>query len=116
MPVAVKALPSSQFALWARERDLYCMPHMKHSNLLQYLGCDTRPTFEGPPEHLLVLQLAPLGSLRSYLIDHTLDWDTYTNMALGVASALAHLHTHIDKDGMHSVRLSCMYIYYIMFN
>lgn len=62
-------------------------------------GCDTRPTLEGSSEHLLVLQLAPLGSLRQYLDGHTLDWDTYTKMALGVASALAHLHTHIDRDG-----------------
>lgn len=67
------------------------------------VGCDSRSTLDGSIEHLLVLQLAPLGSLKQYLIDHTLDWDSYTKMALGVASALAHLHTQIDINGMYNL-------------
>lgn len=38
IPVAVKALPASRITLWARERDLYSLPHMRHPNLLQYFG------------------------------------------------------------------------------
>lgn len=75
------------------------------------LGCDTRPTLDGETEHLLILQLAPLGSLRQYLTEHTLDWDTFTKMALGLASALAHLHTHIQKQGIYGVLPNNIYLF-----
>lgn len=97
--VAVKLYSGPQH--WTREVSLYTLPHMHHANLLRYFGSDTRAAqTQAGRQHLLVLELAR-GSLREHLAAHCLSWSTFAHMAHGLAAAVAHLHTHIERNGSY---------------
>lgn len=99
-PVAVKIYTAHNRQYFYNERDIYSLPFMDNPGLLMYFGSDERQTMDGNIEYLLVLSLAPLGSLQSYLLSNTISFSTFCKMAKSIARGLAHLHAEVKRDGI----------------
>ncbi|XP_069509411.1 anti-Muellerian hormone type-2 receptor [Ambystoma mexicanum] len=100
--VAIKSFPASYRKKYLNEWSvLRCMTPMNHGNIVRFIaaGCDGAEQQE--KLCLLILQYHPAGSLRSYLIQHTRDWDGMMCMAVSLARGLAFLHAEIQEDGCH---------------
>lgn len=97
--VAVKVFTGSSKQCYMNELDIMGLPHMEHSNLLQYVGSGDRMGEDGWVEHLLVVDMISKGSLMSFLRENTYDWHTMCRLAQTTAAGLAHLHQVIDTQG-----------------
>ncbi|XP_041459768.1 bone morphogenetic protein receptor type-2-like [Lytechinus variegatus] len=97
--VAVKVFTGSSKQCYMNELDIMGLPHMEHSNLLQYVGSGDRMGEDGWVEHLLVVEMISRGSLMSYLRENSYDWHTMCRLAQTTAAGLAHLHQVIDTPG-----------------
>lgn len=93
--VAVKLYPAQHRDYFLNEKDIYCLPTMDSPYFLEYFGCDERRTLEDNVEYLLVLKLAPFGSLQDWLTGNTATFEVYIKMARSIAGGLSHLHTAI---------------------
>lgn len=94
--VAVKLFPAQHKDYFLNEKDIYCLPTMDSPYFLEYFGCDERRTLEDNIEYLLVLKLAPFGSLQDWLAANTATFEVYIKMARSIAGGLSHLHTAIN--------------------
>uniref|UniRef100_A0A336M2V6 receptor protein serine/threonine kinase n=1 Tax=Culicoides sonorensis TaxID=179676 RepID=A0A336M2V6_CULSO len=99
-PIAVKIFTAHNKQYFYNERDIYSLPFMDNPGLLTYFGSDERQTMDGSIEYLLVLSLAPLGSVQAYLLHNTISFSTFCKMAKSIARGLAHLHAEIKRDGV----------------
>ncbi|XP_063951990.1 bone morphogenetic protein receptor type-2-like [Lytechinus pictus] len=97
--IAVKVFTGSSKQCYMNELDIMGLPHMEHSNLLQYVGSGDRMGEDGWVEHLLVVEMISRGSLMSYLRENSYDWHTMCRLAQTTAAGLAHLHQVIDTPG-----------------
>ncbi|KAM4047863.1 anti-Muellerian hormone type-2 receptor isoform 1-T1 [Anomaloglossus baeobatrachus] len=94
--VIIKCFPPPKKKLYSQEwRILNLLTPLQHENIVCLLAAGSGN--EGLLEHhrLLVFQHYPQGSLRSYLTDQTIDWDTACRMAISLARGLAFLHSDL---------------------
>ncbi|EDW01781.1 GH21632, partial [Drosophila grimshawi] len=92
--VAVKIFSSREECSWFREAEIYQTVMLRHENILGFIAADNKDN--GTWTQLwLVTDYHENGSLFDYLTTHTVDTNTMLNMALSIATGLAHLHMDI---------------------
>ncbi|XP_029405391.2 TGF-beta receptor type-1 isoform X3 [Bactrocera dorsalis] len=92
--VAVKIFSSREECSWFREAEIYQTVMLRHENILGFIAADNKDN--GTWTQLwLVTDHHENGSLFDYLTTHTVDTKTMLNMALSIATGLAHLHMDI---------------------
>ncbi|XP_067630346.1 TGF-beta receptor type-1 isoform X2 [Eurosta solidaginis] len=92
--VAVKIFSSREECSWFREAEIYQTVMLRHENILGFIAADNKDN--GTWTQLwLVTDYHENGSLFDYLTTHTVDTKTMLNMALSIATGLAHLHMDI---------------------
>ncbi|KAI2809209.1 Bone morphogenetic protein receptor type-2 [Blomia tropicalis] len=102
LTVAIKTVSNENKHVLVNECRIYSLPFMAHSSLPQYYGCQERIMVDNNYiERCMVIEYAHLGSLNSYLKEHTIDWTRFCMMVKTLVQGLAHLHTEITKDGKH---------------
>ena len=105
LDVAVKVFTgSSQKQYYISERDIYTLPHMSLDEMPRFYGSEDRVAGDdgggsGVPQHLLVMEFIPGGTLTNYLKNHAFDCMTMCKLCRSVARGLSHLHTEIRKGG-----------------
>ncbi|KAL5286996.1 ACVR1C family protein [Megaselia abdita] len=92
--VAVKIFSSREECSWFREAEIYQTVMLRHENILGFIAADNKDN--GTWTQLwLVTDFHENGSLFDFLTSHTVDTNTLLNMALSIATGLAHLHMDI---------------------
>ncbi|XP_060075572.1 activin receptor type-2B-like [Ylistrum balloti] len=88
--VAVKIMPFKERSSWMTEQEIYKLPHMKHENLLAFIGAEKRD------ENLwLISVFHEYGSLSDYLKGNTITWSELCKIAETMTNGLAYLHDEI---------------------
>ncbi|XP_064611286.1 bone morphogenetic protein receptor type-2-like [Liolophura sinensis] len=96
--VVIKKFMPPHRQYYYNERNIYLLPFMDHESLLQFYGADERENEEGERmQYMLVLAYMPLGSLKGYLKNYTINWSTLCGMCHSVAKGLAHLHMEFKQ-------------------
>ncbi|KRF79146.1 TGF-beta receptor type-1 isoform X4 [Drosophila virilis] len=92
--VAVKIFSSREECSWFREAEIYQTVMLRHENILGFIAADNKDN--GTWTQLwLVTDYHENGSLFDYLTTHCVDTNVMLNMALSIATGLAHLHMDI---------------------
>ncbi|KAJ7998839.1 hypothetical protein DPEC_G00209130 [Dallia pectoralis] len=97
-PVAVKVFPKGHMREFTSEREVYFLPHLAHPGITQFLGAGRKLDSS---EWVMLLELAPWGSLHSFLTKNTCDWKSTLKLGESLAEALAFLHSDFIKHGLH---------------
>lgn len=88
--VAVKIFPFKERQSWMTEQDIYNLPHMKHDNILCFIGAERRE------ENLwLISEFHEKGSLSDYLKGNSLTWSELCKIAESMSKGLAYLHDEV---------------------
>ncbi|XP_066566487.1 anti-Muellerian hormone type-2 receptor [Amia ocellicauda] len=96
--VVFKVYPPTCHRLYSTEREVYELPLMEHSSIIRFLGAGTSPETR---DCMLVLELAPHGSLHSYLSQNITDWPATVKLGLSLAEGLAFLHAVVSRNDLH---------------
>ncbi|XP_078543797.1 anti-Muellerian hormone type-2 receptor isoform X2 [Lissotriton helveticus] len=100
--VAIKNFQASSKSNYLNEwRILSYMTPMNPESVVRFLAAGCINGEEQEKVQCLILQYHPAGSLRSFLIQHTTDWNGTLGLAVSLASGLAFLHADVWKDGHH---------------
>lgn len=94
-PVAVKIFCSDGESLWEREKDIYITTLLRHRNILGFIAADARFEKHICSGYWLVTDYYPLGSIRDFLRQTTIETLVTLRMAHSIANGLDHLHTEI---------------------
>ena len=100
--VAVKIYHGAHQKYFNNELAIYTLPHMRHDNILSFIGTHTEVRADGKCLHQLLVAHMSLGSLNSYLKAHSVDWTVYMRMSRAIAAGLAFLHEEVERDGIFS--------------
>ncbi|XP_055714034.1 bone morphogenetic protein receptor type-1B isoform X2 [Phlebotomus papatasi] len=92
--VAVKVFFTTEEASWFRETEIYQTVLMRHENILGFIAADIKGTGSWT-QMLLITDYHEMGSLHDFLQRKVLNTEMVRNLALSLASGIAHLHTHI---------------------
>lgn len=92
--VAVKIFFTTEEASWFRETEIYQTVLMRHDNILGFIAADIKGTGSWT-QMLLITDYHERGSLHDFLQKNVLNPRMLKNLALSLASGLAHLHTEI---------------------
>ena len=84
---------------------------MDHPNILSYFGSNERFNMKGEREYLLIIAYAPHGCLQEYLSQNTIDFQTFCQMAIGIAKGLAHLHSEINRGSKYLTITAFLWAY-----
>ena len=87
--VAVKMFEANDHASWLTERTVYCLPQMKHPNILTYLGAEKHTEDNNIYWHLIT-EYHELGSLYDYLKSHTINMKEFLTIFVGIARGMSH--------------------------
>eukprot|EP00102_Acyrthosiphon_pisum_P021411 XP_016658621.1 PREDICTED: activin receptor type-2A-like [Acyrthosiphon pisum] len=90
--VAVKIYPLEGKISWFIEQEVYQLPHMKHENILSFIG-DVIDEFKS--EYWLITAYHDRGSLYDFLKCNTLSWSKLCHIKYCIARGLTHLHEEI---------------------
>uniref|UniRef100_A0A6Q2Y6E2 receptor protein serine/threonine kinase n=1 Tax=Esox lucius TaxID=8010 RepID=A0A6Q2Y6E2_ESOLU len=96
--VAVKVFPEGSIREFTSEREVYGLPHLAHSGITHFLGAGRKLDSR---EWVIILELAPWGSLSSFLTKNTSDWTSTLKLAESLSGALAFLHSDFIRHGLH---------------
>ncbi|XP_066250771.1 TGF-beta receptor type-1 isoform X2 [Euwallacea similis] len=92
--VAVKIFSSREERSWFREAEIYQTVMLRHENILGFIAADNKDN--GTWTQLwLITDYHEFGSLFDFLSNTTLTTNSMIQMALSVATGLAHLHMDI---------------------
>ncbi|XP_055077984.1 anti-Muellerian hormone type-2 receptor-like [Periophthalmus magnuspinnatus] len=94
--VAVKLFPLTWRHKFTAEREIYQLPLMAQTGIVQFLGSGSIGPWEA-----LVLQFVKHGSLHSYLSTHTSNWTSSLVLCQSLSQGLSYLHSDLHKDGVH---------------
>lgn len=74
--VAVKIMPFKEKASWLAEQEIYNLPHMKHDNILLFIGGEKHE------ENLwLITEFHEKGSLCDFLKGNSVTWSQLCKIA-----------------------------------
>ncbi|XP_077154100.1 anti-Muellerian hormone type-2 receptor isoform X1 [Ranitomeya variabilis] len=94
--VIIKGFPPPKKNLYHQEwKILNLLTPLQHENIVCLLAAGSGNEGLLQDHQLLVFPHYPQGSLRKYLTDRTIDWDTACCMAISIARGLAFLHTDL---------------------
>lgn len=96
--VAVKVFAETNKRFLNNECRIYSLPFMNHLSLPQFFGCKDILAENGSREYLMAIEYGHLGSLQSYLQDHTIEWSKMCKLIKTFVQGLAYLHTEVFKD------------------
>ncbi|MCL4131645.1 UNVERIFIED_CONTAM: hypothetical protein GTU68_061642, partial [Idotea baltica] len=71
--IAVKIFPVQDYQSWMVEKKIFLLPHMKHENLLQFIGVEEKGD-RFNTEYWLLTSYHENGSLYDYLKTNILSW------------------------------------------
>ncbi|CAK5066260.1 unnamed protein product [Meloidogyne enterolobii] len=92
--VAVKIFLSRDEPSWQRETDIYKHNMLRHSNLLRWIGSDTKDA--GSSTQLwLVTEYLPNGSLYDFLEQNKITLEMNIQFMRSIAHGLAYLHSEL---------------------
>uniref|UniRef100_A0ACD5YCR2 Uncharacterized protein n=1 Tax=Avena sativa TaxID=4498 RepID=A0ACD5YCR2_AVESA len=109
--VAVKRLSNTYMHEKQFHREVECLMHVKHKNVVRFLGycADTQGSMErydgklvmaDVQQRLLCFEYVPNGSLDKYIIDPCRAWRTCYKIIKGICAGLQYLHEnniiHLD--------------------
>lgn len=92
--VAVKVFPMSNKNSWQTEQEIFKLSHMRHPNILEFIGAEKRSE-QQPTLFWLITSYHTNGSLCDYLKGHTVTWEQMCRIAETMARGLAHLHEEL---------------------
>jgi hypothetical protein len=92
--VAVKIFSSVDESSWFREVEIYQTVMLRHENIVGFIAADNRDNGVWT-ELWLVMEYFSNGSLFDYLKNRAVTWPQMLQMALSMATGLAHLHMEI---------------------
>ena len=96
-PVLIKYFKNNlQFMeVWKREKELYTLPIVKHSNILNLVSSQ----YEGFGNSLcLIFQCEPIGLLYDFLKHNSINLKEFIDLSLSAVSGLSHLHLYISNQ------------------
>ncbi|XP_075881403.1 anti-Muellerian hormone type-2 receptor-like isoform X2 [Nelusetta ayraudi] len=96
--VAVKVFPAGWKHIFTAEKEVYELPLMKHSGIIDFLGSGRK---EDGESWLIVLQFAECGSLHSFLGENTIDWMSSLKLCQSLSQGLSYLHSDLRKHDAH---------------
>ena len=97
--VAVKIYRSAHQKYFDNERDIYMLPHMRHENVLAFIGSQTEFEADGSCAHQLLVAYMPHGSLHAFLKAQSINWAVFMRMGRAITAGLTHLHMEVEKNG-----------------
>ncbi|XP_078378175.1 TGF-beta receptor type-2-like [Oculina patagonica] len=104
--VAVKIFPVTAFASWQKERDIYDLLSVEHSNVTKLIPWNEAGDRENDPLWL-IMDYCENGSLRDYLRQKMLSWSEAGVLASGITSGVAFLHSeHVQAGGKMKVAVA----------
>ena len=90
--VAVKIFPITSISAWQKERSIYELLPVGHSNVTNLITLrETRDQASAPV--WFIMEYCENGSLREYLEKKVLSWSEAVILASGITSAVAFLHS-----------------------
>ncbi|CCD62176.1 Cell surface receptor daf-1 [Caenorhabditis elegans] len=92
--VAVKVFNALDEPAFHKETEIFETRMLRHPNVLRYIGSDRVDT-GFVTELWLVTEYHPSGSLHDFLLENTVNIETYYNLMRSTASGLAFLHNQI---------------------
>ncbi|XP_076860621.1 anti-Muellerian hormone type-2 receptor-like isoform X2 [Brachyhypopomus gauderio] len=93
--VALKVFPAIQRQEFIKEKDIYLLPSMMHSGIVQFLGGGRMNK-----DFVLILELATQGSLNKFISINVCNWAATLKLAQTLSQGLAYLHSDSDKNGV----------------
>ena len=93
--VAVKVFPPQEKNSWASEQEVYKLLHVDHTNILKFLGVQTKRS-NPINEFWLMTEFHEKGSLCDFLKYHLVSWEDLCKIARGMAAGLNHLHEEME--------------------
>lgn len=94
--VAVKMFQRASISAWQKERDIYELLSVGHSNITKLRTL--RETHDNDPL-CFIMEYCENGSLREYLEKKVLSWSEAVVLASGITSAVAFLHSESFQAG-----------------
>ncbi|XP_061177449.1 activin receptor type-2B-like [Saccostrea echinata] len=89
--VAVKIMPFKEKASWLAEQEIYNLPHMRHDNILLFVGGEKHE------ENLwLITEFHEKGSLCDFLKGNTVTWSQLCKISESMVRGLAYLHDDVS--------------------
>ena len=95
-PVAVKIFPITAISAWQKERNIYELLSVGHSNITQLITL--REARDNDPIWFM-MEYCENGSLTEYLENKVLSWSEAVVLASGISSAVAFLHSESFQAG-----------------
>ena len=95
--VAIKIFQRTSVSAWQKERDIYELLSVGHSNITKLRTL--RETRENEPALCLIMEYCENGSLREYLEKKVLSWSEAVVLVSGITSAVAFLHSENFQAG-----------------
>ena len=96
--LAAKIFPVTAFASWQRERDIYDLLSVEHSNITKLIPLK-KAGDRGNDPLWLIMDYCENGSLREYLKKKVLSWSEAVVLASGITSGVAFLHSESAQAG-----------------
>lgn len=100
--VAVKVFPMSNKNSWQTEQEIFKLAHMKHPNILEFIGSEKR--FDQQTVFWLITSYHTLGSLCDYLKGNTVTFAELCRIAETMARGLSHLHDELPATKTENVK------------
>lgn len=96
--VAVKIFPVTAISAWQKERNIFELFSVGHSNITKLMTLKEARDRDNDP-FWFIMDYCENGSLREYLEKKVLSWSEAVVLASGVTSAIAFLHSESVQAG-----------------
>ena len=103
--VAVKILPPTAIASWHKERDIYALLSVEHSNVTKIIPWK-EASDRGSDPLWFIMDYCENGSLREYLEKKLLSWREAVVLMSGITSGIAFLHSESVQTGHMKVAVA----------
>lgn len=100
--VAVKVFPASNKNSWLTEQEIFKLAHMKHPNILEFVGSEKRT--DQQTVFWLITSYHSLGSLCDYLKCNTVTFAELCRIAETMARGLSHLHDELPATKTENIK------------
>uniref|UniRef100_T1IHR6 Serine/threonine-protein kinase receptor n=1 Tax=Strigamia maritima TaxID=126957 RepID=T1IHR6_STRMM len=101
--VAVKVFPVQDKQSWQIEQEIFCLPQMKHSNVLAYIGAEKRGE-NLQADYWIISAFHENGSLSDYLKSNLVTWPELCHISETMAKGLMHLHEELPPTKVESCK------------